>query len=554
MSAPWPKDKSKISLFLPVWAPGSYLVREYAKNITFSGATSATGEAMYCEKKTKNTWEIDLDCSELANGTSSFEFSYEVYCFELSVRTSFINSDHAFLHLPDLLLGSDDFEIVTPRLKLEFPKQWSKVHTGLDDISTKREIFEYQASDYDVLIDAPIEIGNHDSTGFKVAGKDHHVVAYGKLPKNYSKLVEKIKVTTEAVCNFWGEIPYEHYTYMTHFIPGIYGGLEHLNSTAMQFCPIELETRAGELNYLGLVSHEFFHTWNVKRIRPEELVNFDYNNENYTRMHWLTEGLTSFVDDVILYSCNITTDKEYVETLVKSVKRLDKTAGRKFLSLEDSSFDTWIKLYRPNENSANSNISYYLKGDIAFFCLNAYLTSNGSSIKDFCALLWQAYKSEDYKGISKQMVMDMIKELSNEKVCDLFDDMLTTTKELPLDECCKLVGLEVVREKDTDVSLGLAWELKGSSVWVKSVELDGASYKSGLNAKDEIIAADGLRINQTNYLSWLKTLGENQSVDLTISRLGELRSIKLLTQGLEERITNIIIKDEGLFQKAHSFT
>lgn len=553
VSGQWPGDVDLVDLYLPVWAPGSYLVREYSKNMISFRAHDDQGRPLHCEKTSKNTWTLDRQMMAETSELKGFSFTYEMYAFEVSVRNSFINDDHAFLHLPDLLVTSDDLDKDKPTLELFFPGGWSKVHTGLDDLADERNEFKYGASNFDELIDTPIEIGCHDSTGFKAANKDHYVIAYGKLPTDYSKLVDEMKQVTEAICDFWGEVPYERYYYMTHFIPGVYGGLEHHNSTVMQFDPFELETRSGWINYLGLVSHEFFHTWNVKRIRPLELVDFDYNNENYTRMHWLTEGLTSFVDDVILYSCGLCTTDEYLGTLLKGIQRLEQTTGRKFQSLEESSFDTWIKLYRPNENSINSAVSYYLKGDLAFFCLSAFFSQHSVNMQDFCRLLWKAYKSENYVGLCKEDVLSMIEELSDQKTREAFDVMISTTEELPFTECCELVGIEVEKKRQEGAYLGVTWELKENAVFVKSVALDGPSYKGGLNARDEIIAADGLRINRTNYDQWGKSLKVNQVVDLTVSRLGVLKSVKLVVDQYPERISALKLVDQARFDKAHKF-
>jgi len=553
MTTAWKSDSQYMDFFLPVWSPGSYLVREYSKNIITFKALSQSGEALYFDKENKNTWRLNKEKSQLSGDLKEVSLSYTVYAFELSVRNSFVNDDHAFLHLPDLLMGCQQVEMKNLSLELNFPSGWTKIHTGLKDISSDRSHFIYEACDYDTLIDSPIEIGCHDSTGFKVDGVDHTVIAYGKLPTNYDQLVGDMKTITQSICDFWGEIPYDDYTYMTHFVPGIYGGLEHLNSTAMQFDPFELETREGQLNYLGLVSHEFFHTWNVKRIRPFELVDFNYNEENYTRMHWLTEGLTSFVDDLIMCTCKVSSNEEYAKTLQKSLQRLENNPGKKFVSLEDSSFDTWIKLYRPNENSANATTSYYLKGDLVFFCLSAHLLKHGKTIKDFCRLLWDDYKSADYKGITKEMVLAHITQLADESVASLFSDMLSTTKELPLDECAKMVGLEIIKTKDTNAYLGCQFEYKNNGLWVKSVTLDGPFYKGRVNARDEIISADGMRLTRDNQSSWMKTLKENQKVKLLVSRLGELREQIVLVGRAPDKIESVKINDKELFEKLYSF-
>ena len=361
---------SKLTFFLPSWSPGSYLMREYARNIRTFTAQTDNGEYLSAYKCDKGAYEVDWSKSELNKESDSFEINYDIYCHELTVRTSHIDESHAFLHGPSVFMGIADKELVDPVLEVKFPGLWSKLHTTLKDISDKRGEFVYTAKTYDDLIDCPIEIGCHESDGFMAFDKEHHLVYYGDQYPHGNDLKADIKKIVETVGSYFKRIPYDKYMFITHFVKGLYGGLEHKSSTALHFDGRKLNSREDYMNWLCLVSHEYFHTWNVKRIRPIELGPFDYRNEAYTRMHWLTEGLTSFMDELLVYRSGLISLEEYLGMQTKNLNRYFSTIGKKFHSLEDASFDAWIKLYRPDENTANSSISYYLKGGLVFSTLH----------------------------------------------------------------------------------------------------------------------------------------------------------------------------------------
>ncbi|MFT6604536.1 MAG: putative metalloprotease with PDZ domain, partial [Bacteriovoracaceae bacterium] len=277
-----------LNFFLPSWSPGSYLMREYSRNIRWFKAETSNGEVLQHEQTAKGVYAVDFENSDLNKKDDNFCITYEIYCHELTVRTSHVDASHAFLHGPSYLMGIMGRDLVDPELSLKFPASWSKVTTGLKDISPKREEFLYSAENYDVLIDAPIEIGCHETDGFMFEGKEHHLAWYGDLLPHNENLKKDIEVIVKEVSSTFSSIPYENYTFITHFVPGKFGGLEHLNSTALQFSAMAMQNRKSYLQWLALVAHEYFHTWNVKRIRPKELGPFDYLNENYTKMHWLT--------------------------------------------------------------------------------------------------------------------------------------------------------------------------------------------------------------------------------------------------------------------------
>jgi predicted metalloprotease with PDZ domain len=544
-----PENQNEFEVFMPVWSPGSYMVREYSRHVRRLRVVQKNGEFLFFEKKNKNTWLIDRSKSELKNLTTEVSVEYEVYCNEITVRTSHVNQTHAFIHGPSVFMGIKGYEDKLHHLKVEFPPIWTKLTTSLKDISPKREVFLYEADNYDRLLDCPLEIGCHETNGFRVEGKDHHLAFLNLPQKIHGDLRNDIKVITQKVADFWGEIPYEQYVYMGHFFPKVYGGLEHCDSTALQFDPFELGQEEGYFDFLGLVSHEYFHTWNVKRVRPVELGPFDYSGENYTKMHWLTEGFTSFMDDLLVFNCKLSNEDFFLKRLVKKINAYNKTPGRLFDSVEDASFDAWIKLYRPHENSKNSTINYYLKGALIFFCLNSMLSAEGANLQDFARLLWKRYKENPAEGMSKEEVLEILEKISGEDIRNDFERLLVNTGELPLVESCEKAGLKVHFKQSEDHYWGCDFKNQNGSQVVQNIVLDGPAHKCGLNHGDEIIGAEGWRLTGESFNSFCKTLKKSAPVEFLIARQGRLLTIEVAPEKAPQEIEKLEIKDRALFEK-----
>jgi len=526
ISGQFPQDEESLSFFLPSWSPGSYLMREYARNIRKLTVTSETGERLYAEQMHKGVWDVErLHTGVNQKRANSFEVSYEIYCHELTVRTSHVDLSHAFIHGPSVFMGVKDYSMPNPKLEVRFPPLWSKISTGLKDISEKREVFLYSAEDYDTLIDAPLEIGCHETDGFRVQNVDHELAFYGNVLPHNRKIKEDMKTIVETVLATTKEIPYEKYTFITHFVPSKYGGLEHLNSTALHFSPTLLNDRKEYVNWLALVAHEYFHTWNVKRIRPVELGPFDYLNEAMTRMLWLAEGLTSFMDELFVVRSGLCSLEEYLDMQKDNWNRMLGIPGRYFHSLDDSSFNAWIKLYRPDENSANSSISYYLKGGIVFFALNILLNEKGLSVDHLFDALWTRYKNDPAHGVTSDEVYDMVEKLGGKEICDEFKMLNQTTEELNLEKYAQKMGLEIVWEESKAPYVGANADIQGDRVFLKSVALDSPASKAGLNADDEIIALNGMRVTKKEWGDFSKMLLVGTPYEVTLSRLGQLMKV-----------------------------
>jgi predicted metalloprotease with PDZ domain len=542
-------NEKTLDFFLPRWSPGSYLMREYSRHLSGLVASTTNGERLNLEQVDTSVFRISWIDDELAKADDSFSLSYFVYCHELTVRTSHIDDSHAFLHLPTLLMGVLNKKIDHSTLELIFPPRWSHLTTGLKDISTQRETFIYQAQGYDELIDSPLEIGCHETDGFKALGVDHDLAFYGlKLPhkENIKADIQKI---VEHIASFMGGVPYEKYSFITHFSPGLYGGLEHLNSTALQFCPTQMTTRKGYINYLTLVAHEYFHTWNVKRIRPYELGPFNYLKEATTKLLWLAEGLTSLMDELFIYRMGLISVEEYLEMQKENLNRYYSIPGKKFHSLDDSSYNAWIKLYRPDENSNNSSISYYLKGGIVFFALNIMLAEKNKSINDFLNLLWADYQKNPERGVKADFVFQVLEELAGSEIREKFERMTSTTEDIDLEALCNKAGLGFEWDKSDIPWLGLDAEFVGDRVLIKSVILDGPAFRAGLNAGDEIIAINGMRVLKDRFNDYSKYLQINENYTITVSRLSMLQNISFCVGAMPSKLKRILVVDKGVLDK-----
>lgn len=536
------KGVDELKVFLPSWSPGSYLMREYAKNIRSFRVFDQQGEFLKFIQEEKGLWSIDIKNSDIKNVCTEILIDYEVYCHELTVRTSHIDESHAYLHGPSYLIGVFGEEI-TPTISFKFSPLWAKIHTGLKEISAKRDEFIFTAESYDVLLDTPVEIGCHESDGFMFDEKEHHLIWYGESYPHDCNLKKDIQTIVETVASHFSSVPYDKYLFITHLKKDLYGGLEHLNSTALHFDGRKLNSREDYVNWLALVAHEYFHTWNVKRIRPIELGPFNYLSENYTTMHWLTEGLTSFMDEVFVLRASLCSLEEYLKMQTKNLQRHFDNFGKKFQSLEESSFTAWTKFYRPDENSNNTGISYYLKGGLVFSTLHFELKKQGKSINDLLQMLWQRYLDNPEVGMIKEEVMNMIEDLAGKKVRDLFDLRISTTEDIDFETYYKEIGLEFVWESSEAPNLGIDCKFAADRVYVDKVHLDGPGYKGGLNAGDEILAINNQRVLKSDIDGITKILIPGKKYQFLVSRLGTLISTEVLVEKKARRLKAIEVRD-----------
>lgn len=538
---------SELEVFIPSWSPGSYLMREYARHLRCLKVTNATGVHLNVFPKSKSSWLISWNQEDFNfnNQNEKIIISYEVYCHEISVRTSYIDQSHAFLHGPTYLMGLVGNQ-AEPTIEFRIPPAWSKISTALrEESGVKRDQLIFRAKDYDELLDCPVEIGCHETDGFMLNDVSYHLAVYGaNFPIPYN-LKNDIKKICETINEYMGDVPFKQYNFIIHFLPQTYGGLEHSNSTVLMFDGRKLASKKEYQSFLSLIAHEYFHVWNVKRIRPKELGPFDYQNEAYTNMLWLAEGLTKFMDDYLVYKSGLMSLEDYCDFIKSDMNSYYKTPGRKYDSLENSSFGAWIKLYRPHENIHNSTISYYLKGGLVFFVFHLDLAKKGLSIKTLIDKLWSSYKLNPNAGLTKESFLDILKNCGYpNSITEVFEDYLVTTKEINFPSHFENTGMELVFEKSKP-SLGMEVEFKGEQIYVKTVIEDGASHRAGLNAQDEILFVNSQRLLRSDWNWFQDQLQENITYEFIVSRNGYITKIELMSSMSTVQISSIKITDKN---------
>src|SRR5687767_13518780 len=377
-------------LVMPVWTPGSYLIREFERHVQDFTATNASGQPLAWTKINKNTWRVETPAA------GGWRANYRVYANELSVRINEVNYDHAFRNNAALLMYPEASLNSPSTLQVIAPQPW-KVATSLPPVPGPRTTF--RAENFDVLYDSPVEVSNFKTISFDVKGVPHRIVIDGEGNYDPERMKRDVqKIVESSVELMGGEIPYRDYTFILHLGANTGGGLEHLNSTALGFRRFNFRPDTSYRGFLGLVSHEFFHLWNVKRIRPDALGPFDYTKENYTKLLWVAEGVTSYYGDLILRRAGLINEKDFLAETARAFQSFQRVPGRRVMTAEEASFDTWIKYYRQDENSINSQIDYYDKGAILGLLLDLEirkLSHNEKSLDDVMRALYTEYYKKD---------------------------------------------------------------------------------------------------------------------------------------------------------------
>jgi predicted metalloprotease with PDZ domain len=527
---------------MPAWTPGSYKVRDYAKNIQdFSAGRNPW------RKIDKSRWRV------AAGGDVTIE--YDVWAFELSVQSSHVDADHAFLNGASVFLYVDGHKDAPITLDFKLPKGW-RIATGLE--SRGRTL---TAPDYDILVDSPIEIGTFTKRTFKVDDVPHHLVIHGEGNYDEPKLEEDVRKLVETEIRIFRHIPYPHYTFILHNSSERGGGLEHLNSTALQFPSQGYKPREKYENFLELVAHEFFHLWNVKRIHPDMLGPFDYERETYTTLLWVMEGFTSYYDTIVPCRAKLFTPDKYFKKMADRIQKYEEKPGRKRQSLSESSFDTWIKLYQPNENSTNCQMSYYEKGELVGMCLDLEIrhrTGNRKSLDDVMRALYRDY-GRDGEGFPEVEFKHACEKFAG-NLDRFFRDLVDGVTDIPWNKYLGYAGVEYhkeIRKPDEGEAvrkarawLGIGTAKSGGGVSIASVVEDSPAWKAGLSAKDELIAIDGLKLGADDFERRLEEYEPGDRARFTIFRSGYLREIPA-TFGSKENVAWSIrrVKSPGALQK-----
>ncbi len=511
------ESSSDFNFKMPVWTPGSYLIREFPRHVEGFEA-SANGKKIDWKKTDKNTWSIKN------NSLNKITISYRVYAFELTVRTSFVDDEHAYLNGASVFMFLEGKESNPIELVIKPLSEWKKTSTSLNLISENR----YSAINYDELADSPLEIGNQDIISFTASGIPHEIAMFGGGRYNKERIIKDFTKIIEEEVKVFGEHPCKKYVFIIHNLTSGGGGLEHLNSTTLQVSRDAYASESSYTSFLSLVSHEYFHLWNVKRLRPEALGPFDYSKENYTRMLWVSEGFTAFYDDWIIQRVGLNSATNYLDLIASNISSLENSAGNNAQAVSESSFDAWIKYYRNNENSVNSTISYYDKGALIALLINLEIINQSKGAKnldDLMKYLYDEYYKKLNRGFTDLEFENAVIKFTNSSISDLFKNQIYNTNIVDYDTYFNTAGLKLVNlnEGKNEPSLGIKNSQSGGKIIVTSVLKNSSAQLAGISVNDEIIASDGFRMDDVAKILLEKKVGD--VCKLTISRDGKIKMI-----------------------------
>ena len=493
LTIPQPQAGQRVSL--PAWIPGSYLVREFARHLQKLGARQ-DGKPVAIQQLDKATWQIDCMPS------SPLVLAYEVYAFDNSVRTAWLDAQRGFFNGTSLCLrvhgqAQEPHELELVPLRA-FP-HWEAA-TGLEPLKTgKRGFGTYVAQDYDELVDCPVELGPFFSAEFRAGGVPHRLILAGATEAcDTDRILVDMQKICEAQIRFWHERrrpPFKSYVFLLNAVDDGYGGLEHRNSTAL-ICSRRDLPRVGEarlnegyVTLLGLISHEYFHTWNVKRLRPADFAHYDYRQENYSQLLWFFEGFTSYYDDLVLRRAGLIDDATYLKLLTKTCNQVLQTPGREVQSVAQASFDAWVKYYRQDENTANATVSYYTKGALIALCFDLTLRQEGhTTLDEVMRALWVRCKAGP---MAEADFAAVLKELAGRAFTRELTQWVHGTRELPLKELLEAHGIAVMEEPaQLQQRLGVRVSDGQGSVVLKNVLRGGAAEQAGFAPNDEWLGVE----------------------------------------------------------------
>ena len=513
--------RADVDLMMAVWTPGSYLVREYARNVEAVTASGPDGRALNVDKSKKNHWRI------ATGGAPTITLKYRVYSREMSVRTNWVETDFALLNGAPTFITLADLSPRPHEVILNPASGWKRSITALPAMDGGDH--RYRAPDYDTLVDSPIVIGNPAVYDFEVDGKKHSLVNVGEAGVfDGARAAKDLETIVKEDRRLWGFLPYDRYVFF-NMITESGGGLEHKNSTVLMTNRWSTRTRRAYLAWLELASHEYFHAWNVKRLRPAELGPFDYENENITRSLWIAEGFTDYYADLQVLRAGLQTRDEYLEDLSSTIELLQTTPGRLVQSAEMASFDAWIKYYRPDENSNNTTISYYTKGTVIAFLFDAKIRKATNGTKSLDDVMRTAYqKFSGPKGYTPEEFRAVAEQVAGTSLKAFWDTAVESTSELDYTETLDTFGLRFKPplpppgDRPPKPWLGISTRIDNGRLLVAQVQRDSPADVAGLNVDDEILAIDDFRVRADRLDNRLEQYQRGDKVAFLVARREQL--------------------------------
>ncbi|MBX2885956.1 MAG: PDZ domain-containing protein [Granulosicoccus sp.] len=516
-------DPAGQQLTLPTWIPGSYMIRDFARNIV-SISASSEGQPVRLEKCDKSRWQAP-------SGLGQLTVVCDIYAWDLSVRSAHLDATHGFFNGTSVFLAVEGQTHLPCSVTIKPPADipdW-RVATSLQAESVNDAGFgEYQAVNYDDLIDHPVEMGTFERAVFTACGVEHELVLTGRYVTDIDRICNDLTKICEYQIRFFGEpAPVKRYVFLVMVVGDGYGGLEHRASTSLmckrEHLPVPGDTAISDayLEFLGLCSHEYFHTWNVKRIKPARFVPYELAAESYTELLWAFEGITSYYDDLTLVRVGLIDQPRYLKLLAKMITRVHRGSGRLKQSVAESSFDAWTKFYKQDENAPNAIVSYYAKGALVAFSLDVLIRqkSEGSkSLDDLMQLLWQAYLTTA-EGVTQAQIEALVADLCGQDVGEFFQRAVFGTEDLPLTDSLSFMGIETFwrasespedtggTEASADeppLTLGMRTVNADGGLKITHVFDDGPAQKAGFSAGDRLMALGGLAATQSLLASLLR--------------------------------------------------
>jgi predicted metalloprotease with PDZ domain len=563
-------DPSGQALRLPNWIPGSYMIRDFSRNLLDLHAKGDDGE-IAIEQVDKSNWRV-------APCDGPLTLSYRIYANDLSVRAAHLDHGHGYYNGSSVFLEVIGQADASCEVSIERPagrgcERW-RVATSLRRKQAEAYGFGlYEALDYDDLIDHPVEMGEFTLASFEACGVPHDIVLSGRFECDEARLAADLKAICEHHIRFFGEpAPMDYYQFQVLVVGDGYGGLEHRASTSLitkrDSLPKPGETGVSDdyRDFLGLCSHEYFHTWNVKRIKPEVYRPYDLQAEVYTDLLWAFEGITSYYDDLALLRCGLIDTTSYLELFAQTLTRVQRGRGRLRQSAAESSFNTWTKFYKQDENAANAIVSYYAKGCLIAACIDLKLraqTAGAHSLDDVMRRLWQAYLDTG-RGVEPDGIQQLVSEIAGVDLGDFLHTLIYGTDELPLPQLLAAAGIEVTQRyasnaqdkggkaatgKLPGVDVGAALKESEAGLAVLRVSEDGALQQAGVSAGDVIIAVDGLKLNLAQFENRLLRASAGDVWQLHAFRRDELHVFDVILQAATENTCVLTVGDTELARR-----
>ncbi len=508
---------------LPSWTPGYYIILDYAKNVTRFEAGNNEGKSLRWNKTAKNTWQVPT------SGSKTVRLEYDVYSYRVSVGEPFLDDGRAFLAPAGLFMYVEGKKWLPVNVKINLYKGFRTISTGLDPV--ENQPYTFHADNFDILYDTPLLAGNQEILTFDVRGIKHIMAIENPGTFDREKIISDHIKMVESAIDVIGEIPYKNYTFL--IMNRGMGGLEHLNSMAVYTNTSTFGQGEGYKRWLSFVAHEFFHLYNVKRIRPVALGPFDYDKENYTDMLWMSEGFTVYYEYLILNRAGLMTRDEALKELGSVIRNYENIPGHLFQSAAESSFDTWIQFFNRSENAANTTISYYDKGCALGMLIDLAIrheTNNRKSLDDVMKTLYSEFYKTKNRGFTDEEFRSVCEQTAGCSLSEIFDIYVPTTREVDYNNYLNFAGLEIEMKKNIQpgANPGATVREEGENLIITRVEYESPAYKAGLSAQDIVREINGKNasLNIWNDLTSQGKPGEKAT--FSVSHRDKINSVEVI--------------------------